>query len=183
MTEKKQEKKQEGLFILQYQDTLLKGGIERLQDVFYDSERPVYVSMYADVRDIYQFAIPVMDKEVIVYPINRRFLTDIVPSVFRTLPQTQLDSLFILSELEEKGCGSNFLIEIPETFTEKEQTYLLKILGTCFGGFYESLSNLPTDGVLNEESHIFITPSRSYFPEVTDVLDNMELLLIRWLGL
>lgn len=117
------------------------------------------------------YKIPAFNGHIYMFPVVESFVNLLLPARYTTndFPESQRNTLL---KLAKKGkMTSSILFELPEGLTEKESTYLIKLMGLCFPGYYSPISDLPDNGLLNKTDHIHITTSKA---DGFDVFSELE---------
>ena len=150
--------------------------IEKMEAVFQRSNRSINKRIYSYYGDAISFTIPIYDEELNIYPLNRALIEQIIPAFYDEEELSKVD-IKNLKTILEHGPKASFLIELPSSLSQRRVEHIVKLLGLALGGYFAPIEEVPADGKLNREDHIFIP---SYANLECDVLDQLEYLLEKY---
>lgn len=128
-----------------------------------------------EIHQYYGFSIaykfPIFGGSVYMFPVVDSFVDLLAPARYTTndLPDSKRDALTKASD--KSAMDSTILIELPDGLSESESTYLIKLMGLCFPGYYAPVESFPEDGSLNIREHMYIETKTT---DGFDVLDEIE---------
>lgn len=164
------------MYLFQRQGISLLDAIFELEDELAETERDVSKVIHQNYGYMKEYAIPVFEEEIRIFPINLAFVDHFLPA-FYGLDDFPLEQREIMEKLMNQLAIGSFIIEMPQHLSNKNREYLVKLLGIALGGYYAKLANLPSHGVLNKQEHIYIKAFRQ--PD-EDIIDNLERLLKKY---
>ncbi|MDN6195491.1 MAG: hypothetical protein L0L39_05220 [Atopostipes suicloacalis] len=163
-------------FLFQKRGENLLDAYNGIIDCLDDSNRKNRRDYYKEYENAESISFRVFSGEITIYPLDNKFIKYLLPKFDETenLPETGQK---ILKKLAKKQIPASFFIDLPGKFSEKEAEHTVKLLGMVFGGHFANIKNLPEDGYLTKEEHIFIN---AYENETLDIIDNLERLLEKY---
>lgn len=164
------------LYLFQNQKGSLEEAVQELEEELAETERDIVKIIHQHHAYAVEYAIPVFNEEIRIFPIDLPFVDHFLPSAYK-LADFPVKQREIMEKLMSQLEIGSFVIELPHHLSEKNREYLVKLLGIALGGYYAKLSDVPIHGVLNRRDHIYIKPFRQ---QGEDVIDNLEQLLEKY---
>ena len=121
------------------------------------------------------YKIPAFSGYIYMFPVVESFVNLLLPARYTTndFPESNRETLLKLAK--RSSVTSSILFELPEGLSEVESTYLIKLMGLCFPGYYSPVSDLPDNGLLNKTNHMHITTNKA---DGFDVFSELESIIL-----
>lgn len=165
------------LHIMQLEDMTLTEAVLMLEEKFKKSERNVKKNIYHYSDYCLSYDVPIFESEITIYPVEKSFINKFLPQEYSNeeFPQHKREILHMCAARGDIGTRATFILEMPDTLSKKKNEHLVKLFGMSTGGYFSTLTNLPSHGMLNKEDNIYI--ERHWQQYHSYVFNNLENIL------